>query len=112
MHRKHFEGLQGDVDAGFLKVGGAILEEVPQGDEALKFAGSALVCVAGSKEEIIEKLKKDIYAEHNVWDFSKVRFVRVSSSNVSAWLIYRTGSNLSVQVCLQISIEDINRSQA
>ena len=51
---------------------GAILDEVPKGDDPLKFAGSAIVCVAGSKEEVIEKLKKDVYAESNVWDFSKV----------------------------------------
>ena len=34
--------------------------------------GSALVAVASSKEEIIERLKKDIYAESGVWDLSKV----------------------------------------
>lgn len=31
-----------------------------------------MVAYASSKEEVLEKLKKDIYAESGVWDFSKV----------------------------------------
>ena len=30
------------------------------------------MCVGASKEEVMEKLKTDIYAESKVWDFSKV----------------------------------------
>jgi hypothetical protein len=53
---------------------GAVLEEVPKDDDpsSLKFAGSTLVCVAESKEEIVELLKKDIYAQKGVWDVEKV----------------------------------------
>ena len=56
-----------------IGVTGAYLEEVPKEGEALKIQGSAMVCVAASKEEVIEKLKKDIYAESGVWDFSKIQ---------------------------------------
>jgi hypothetical protein len=38
----------------------------------LKIEGSAMVAYASSKEEILETLKKDIYADSGVWDFSKV----------------------------------------
>jgi hypothetical protein len=31
-----------------------------------------MVAYASSKEEVMETLKKDIYAESGVWDFSKV----------------------------------------
>ena len=48
------------------------MEEVPKEGDAMKIQGSAMVCVAASKEEVIEKLKKDVYAESGVWDFSKV----------------------------------------
>jgi hypothetical protein len=51
---------------------GAILEEVPKEGEAMKMMGSAMVCVAASKEEVYEVLKNDIYAKNEVWDLSKV----------------------------------------
>lgn len=31
-----------------------------------------MVALASSKEEVIEKLKADIYSKNEVWDFSKV----------------------------------------
>lgn len=53
-------------------MGGALLEKVPKEGEGMKIEGSAMVAWAASKEEVIETLKKDIYAESGVWDFSKV----------------------------------------
>lgn len=38
----------------------------------MKIVGSAMVCVAANREEVIEVLKSDIYATSEVWDFSKV----------------------------------------
>jgi hypothetical protein len=51
---------------------GAILEEVPKEGEDLKFQGSALIALASSKEEVLEKLKEDVYVKNGVWDLSKV----------------------------------------
>jgi hypothetical protein len=51
---------------------GALLEEVPKEGGTLKIEGSAMVAYASSKEEVLEQLKSDIYAESGVWDFSKV----------------------------------------
>lgn len=48
------------------------MDEPPKEGEGLKFRGSAMVAVGSSKEEVLEVLKKDIYAENAVWDFSKV----------------------------------------
>lgn len=45
---------------------------MPGSDGKLKIEGSAMVAVASSKEEVVEKLKADIYAESGIWDFSKV----------------------------------------
>ncbi|KAH8592715.1 hypothetical protein B0O99DRAFT_516917 [Bisporella sp. PMI_857] len=70
---KHFDGLQAGLDSGFWKMGGAILEEVPKEDGKLKIEGSAMVASASSKEEVIELLKKDVYAVSGVWDFSKIQ---------------------------------------
>lgn len=51
-----------------------MLTEVPADDEpsSLQFAGSTLVATASSKEEVMEILKKDIYAQSGVWDVEKV----------------------------------------
>jgi hypothetical protein len=35
--------------------------------------GSALVIVASSKEEVIERLKSDIYGSSGVWDIDKAQ---------------------------------------
>lgn len=56
---------------------GGLLEEVPKEGEGLKFQGSAMVALASSKEEVLEKLKSDIYAKSEVWDFSKVSLYMV-----------------------------------
>ncbi|TVY43779.1 hypothetical protein LCER1_G007780, partial [Lachnellula cervina] len=42
---KHFEGLTPNISSGFWKMGGGVLE----------------------------MLKKDVYTENEVWDFSKVQ---------------------------------------
>lgn len=41
----------------------------------MKMLGSAMLAWAASKEEVLEKLKKDVYTENQVWDWSKVRFL-------------------------------------
>ncbi|CCU78162.1 YCII-related domain protein [Blumeria hordei DH14] len=70
---QHIEDLKKDHEKGFWKMGGAYLEDVPKGSEDLKIQGSAVIAYAESRDEVIEKLKKDVYAEAGVWDFSKVQ---------------------------------------
>ncbi|KAI0134402.1 hypothetical protein BJ170DRAFT_679294 [Xylariales sp. AK1849] len=67
---KHFEGLKSFVDSGTLKMGGAVLNDTPQGSDATKwdFYGSTLVVIAASKEECKGILSKDIYSTSGVWD--------------------------------------------
>ena len=81
---------------------GALLEEVPEEGGPLKINGSTLVCVAASKEEIIEILKKDIYSESGVWDFSKVRDFEVPEK---CSLTSEIDPNLSFQVCFQKPVD-------
>jgi len=71
----HFKGLKTNVDNGFWKMGGAILKDVPKEGGKLLIEGSAMVAYASSKEEVLEQLKKDVYAESGVWDFSKVQIL-------------------------------------
>lgn len=55
---------------------GALLNEVPGGDDPTKysFAGSTIVVQAASREEIKEILRKDVYAKSGVWDVENVSF--------------------------------------
>ncbi|KAF5019902.1 hypothetical protein F66182_8086 [Fusarium sp. NRRL 66182] len=71
----HFENMKPRVEDGSWKMGGAILNSVPKDDSpsSLDFAGSTLVCIANSVEEVREQLDKDIYATTGVWDMDKVQ---------------------------------------
>ncbi|RFU23568.1 hypothetical protein B7463_g12771, partial [Scytalidium lignicola] len=68
----HFKDLKANIDNGFYRMGGAILEEVPK-DDNLAFQGSTLIAWASSKEEVLEKVESDVYAKNNVWDLSKIQ---------------------------------------
>ncbi|KAK4201463.1 hypothetical protein QBC40DRAFT_278261 [Triangularia verruculosa] len=67
---QHFGALRPAVDAGVFKMGGAVLNEPPQGADPAKFsfAGSTIVISASSREEIKELLRGDVYAKEGVWD--------------------------------------------
>jgi len=72
---KHFQGLTPDIDSGAYKMGGALLTDIPESDDPSKlgFVGSTMVLVAESREQVIEKLKADIYATSGVWDVEKAQ---------------------------------------
>ncbi|KAI0973849.1 hypothetical protein F4678DRAFT_458631 [Xylaria arbuscula] len=72
---KHLGGIKPLAESGFIKTGGAILNDKPESDDATKFSfyGSTLVVVASSKEEILDVLHKDIYATTGVWDLENVQ---------------------------------------
>lgn len=72
---QHLAGTKPLAESGFIKTGGAILNEKPESDDASKYSfyGSTLVCVASSKEEILELLSKDIYTTSGVWDLDNVQ---------------------------------------
>jgi len=68
----HLQALTKAVEEGFWKVGGATLAAPPKEGEGLQITGSAMMAQAATKEEVIEALKKDVYAKE-VWDFSKIQ---------------------------------------
>lgn len=73
-HRDHLKNIKPDADSGFWVLGGAMLEDTPKEGEGLKINGSVMMAVAASKEEVLEKIKKDVYANEGVWDMEKVSF--------------------------------------
>ncbi|KAM0261838.1 hypothetical protein ACHAQJ_002041 [Trichoderma viride] len=70
---QHFREMKPTLEKGFLKMGGAILNDIPENDDDLDFAGTALVLVAESAEDAKNLLKDDIYNTAGVWDFEKAQ---------------------------------------
>ncbi|KAK4162658.1 hypothetical protein QBC43DRAFT_321281 [Cladorrhinum sp. PSN259] len=67
---QHFAGLGPAVASGLYKFGGAVLHDPPTSSDpsTFNFAGSTVVILAESREEIKELLKNDVYAKEGVWD--------------------------------------------
>lgn len=51
---------------------GATVDYPPVGDEKRAFNGSCVVARASTKEEVLEEIKKDVYATAGVWNVDKV----------------------------------------
>ncbi|KAK3500279.1 uncharacterized protein B0T23DRAFT_371935 [Neurospora hispaniola] len=60
----HFAGLGKNVDNGCFQMGAPTSDD----PKTFKFAGSTIVLVAESREEVIKILKDDVYAQKGVWD--------------------------------------------
>lgn len=45
-----------------------------------KMKGSAMLVGAKTKEEVVERLSKDIYVKGEVWDLSKVQIIPFKSA--------------------------------
>ncbi|EAQ85734.1 hypothetical protein CHGG_06987 [Chaetomium globosum CBS 148.51] len=71
---QHFAGLGPAKESGLYQMGGAVLNEPPTSDDptTFSFAGSTIVILASSREEIREVLRKDVYASSGVWDVENV----------------------------------------
>ncbi|CAK7901815.1 hypothetical protein CAAN1_11S04698 [[Candida] anglica] len=64
----HVAAIPAAVNSGVVKSVGAIYQD----QSKTKFAGSAFHLMADSREDIIEFLKKDIYAKEGIWDLDSV----------------------------------------
>ena len=53
-------------------MGGATLDEPVKEGQGMKANGSAMICCAGTQEEVMELIKSDVYTQNKVWDLSKV----------------------------------------
>jgi hypothetical protein len=57
-----------------------MLEEPIKEGETPKMKGSAMLIGAKTREEVIERLKKDVYVTGEVWDWSKVQIIPFKSA--------------------------------
>ncbi|KAF2740658.1 hypothetical protein EJ04DRAFT_507679 [Polyplosphaeria fusca] len=76
---QHLTGLKDDP-ATFWLFGGAMLEEPVKEGETPKMKGSAMLVGAKTKEEVVERLTKDIYVTGGVWDWNKVQIIPFKSA--------------------------------
>ncbi|KAF1997528.1 hypothetical protein P154DRAFT_524732 [Amniculicola lignicola CBS 123094] len=75
----HLAGLKEDPETFWLW-GGAMLKSQPKEGEAPSMLGSAMLIGARSEEEVLERLKKDVYVTGEVWDWEKVKIIPFKSA--------------------------------
>jgi len=69
------------VNGDFIVMGGAYLthhptlpaDGSPLPDKDIPFAGSAMVVIAESREEVMRKIREDPYTKGGVWDADNAR---------------------------------------
>ncbi|KAF2745663.1 hypothetical protein M011DRAFT_405846 [Sporormia fimetaria CBS 119925] len=76
---EHLSGIKSDPE-DFWLWGGAMLEEPLKEGETPKMKGSAMLIAAKTKEEVLERLKKDAYVTGGIWDMSKVQIIPFKSA--------------------------------
>ncbi|KAF2142300.1 uncharacterized protein K452DRAFT_227008 [Aplosporella prunicola CBS 121167] len=68
----------------FWLLGGAFMDASapfpPPDGETPKMAGSVMLALAESREEVLERLKADVYAREGVWEWEKVRIYPFKSA--------------------------------
>ncbi|KAK4549820.1 hypothetical protein LTR36_005121 [Oleoguttula mirabilis] len=67
----HLSSLKPLVDSNFFVFGGASLDEPLKEGEGPKINGSVMLALADTKEEVLEKIRADVYSKSGVWDESK-----------------------------------------
>jgi uncharacterized protein YciI len=56
-------------------------EPIKEGDSGPpKMKGSAMLIGAKTREEVVERLKKDVYVQEGVWDVEKVEIIPFKSA--------------------------------
>ncbi|KAK8440133.1 hypothetical protein ACI3LY_003614 [Candidozyma auris] len=65
---QHFQNLPKLLESGNVTSAGPVFKD----DERTQFAGSAFTIAAEKKSDVIDLLKKDVYAKEDVWDFDNV----------------------------------------
>ncbi|WPG98721.1 Hypothetical protein R9X50_00151500 [Acrodontium crateriforme] len=76
----HLSNLKPNVENGFFVFGGARLDEPIKEGEGPKINGSVMLAVADTKEEVMEKVRSDIYFTSGVWDESKIQIFPFKSA--------------------------------
>ncbi|KAF2127436.1 hypothetical protein P153DRAFT_321251 [Dothidotthia symphoricarpi CBS 119687] len=78
---QHLAGLKADREDFWLWGGAMLSEPIQEGDSGPpKMKGSAMLIGAKTREEALERLKRDVYVEGGVWDLEKVQIIPFKSA--------------------------------
>ncbi|CCD23603.1 uncharacterized protein NDAI_0B05700 [Naumovozyma dairenensis CBS 421] len=77
---QHFAGIPALVEQGKVVCGGAIYNEPTEEGGNPTVAGSHLQVVADTKEEVMELVKKDIFAKEGIWDVDNAIIYRFDAA--------------------------------
>jgi hypothetical protein len=78
--RKHLEAVTPDVSNGKVTLGGALMKDTWKDGETPPMIGSFMLIYAESKEEVIERLRADIYSTAGAWDVDKLQIWPVKTA--------------------------------
>ncbi|KAJ9606667.1 hypothetical protein H2200_008675 [Cladophialophora chaetospira] len=73
----HLEGLKPRIESDMWVMGGATVSAPPVEGQQKQFNGSCVVARARSRDEVLEELRKDIYAREGVWNLEKAQILPV-----------------------------------
>ncbi|KAG5973094.1 hypothetical protein E4U56_005294 [Claviceps arundinis] len=72
----HVQNMAHLVASGQWKMGGALLNSVPDVEDdptKFDFMGSTFVCRAESRADVFEQVKQDVYVSGGVWDLARIQ---------------------------------------
>jgi hypothetical protein len=69
------------IDIDRRNIGAMLEEPIKEGDSGPpKMKGSAMLIGAKTREEVVERLKQDVYVQQGVWDVEKVEIIPFKSA--------------------------------
>ncbi|EXK29545.1 hypothetical protein FOXG_11882 [Fusarium oxysporum f. sp. lycopersici 4287] len=68
----HLKGIASRIESGVWIMGGPTLDYPPIDGQEKAINGSCIVANAPSREEVMEEIRKDIYATSGVWNLEKI----------------------------------------
>jgi len=90
-----------------------MLEEPIKEGVPPKMKGSVLMCVADTEEEVLERVKKDVYYTNDVWDKEKVSaFARMGTWDVSIEDTKEKMEDYLVGCCSMYLADHLSRSRS
>jgi hypothetical protein len=79
-HTPSFVHVHHDKISADIRYVGAMLHTPLVEGEPPQARGSAMLIGASTREEVVERLKKDVYVKDGVWDFEKVQIIPFRSA--------------------------------
>ncbi|KAH8103575.1 hypothetical protein BXZ70DRAFT_740227 [Cristinia sonorae] len=73
VRESHLVNAKRLIEAGVIKIGGALVEDGTEFTESPKMKGSLMVYEATSIDEVWKLIKEDIYYTSNVWDKERLQ---------------------------------------